>query len=189
MLGLQMAVIVSLLRSVNVGGNHKIKMHALRALYQTLKLRDAQTCVQSGNVVFRTEEPDLVLLAARIERAIERNFGFHAAVMVRNTSQLRDVVRRNPFSSRRGIDPAKLVVIFLAADPGREIRETLGRMKINPEELSIEGRELYIYFPNGMGRSKLPALIDKTLSKSGTARNWNTVTKLLEVAESLEATP
>lgn len=184
-----MAVIISMLRGVNVGGHHKIKMDALRGLYESLKPRDAQTYIQSGNVVCRTEEQDLALLAQRIENAIERGFDFRPGAILRTSSDLREVIASNPFRTRRGIDPSKLVVIFLASDPGPEARDKVRRITADPEELRMVGRELYIYFPNGMGRSKLsPAVIEKMLKTPGTGRNWNTVRKLLEIAERLEAT-
>jgi uncharacterized protein (DUF1697 family) len=182
-----MAVIISMLRAVNVGGHNKIKMDALRALYKSLKLRDPQSYVQSGNVVFKTEERDLVRLTKRIQKAIERTFGFRPDVIVRTSSELRDVIARNPFAARRGIEPSKLLVTFLASDPGPEARDNVLKLKTVPEELRMDGRELYIYFPNGMARPKLSwAAIDRNLKTPGTGRNWNTVTKLLEIAESLE---
>ena len=102
---------------------------------------------------------------------------------------MKGVVARNPFARRRGIEPARLLVTFLAADPGEEARGKVRRMKAGPpEELYVDGRELYVYFPNGMGRSKLPvAAIEKALQTTGTARNWNSVSKLLELAEELES--
>jgi len=177
-----------MLRGVNLGSHHRIGMDSLRSLYESLKLRDPRTYVQSGNVVFKTDAPDLPLLANRIENAIERVFGFHAGVVLRTPAELRTVVARNPFSARPGIDPAKLLVHFLMADPGQDACDQVRNLKTAPEELYIDGRELYIYFPYGMGRSKLslPA-IERVLNISGTGRNWNTVTKLLELAESLEA--
>jgi uncharacterized protein (DUF1697 family) len=183
-----MAVIVSMLRGVNVGGHNKIRMDALRALCESLGLRDAQTYVQSGNVVFRTKEPDLAALANRIEDAIEESFGFRPAVIIRTTSELRAVVAKNPFGRRRGINPGKLLVTFLADDPSAEARDRVLQIKTEPEELRIDGREVYIYFPNGMGRTKLSwPTIAKMLGTSGTGRNWNSVTKLLEIAEKLES--
>jgi len=183
-----MAVIISMLRGVNVGGHNKVKMEALRALYESLKLRDAQTYVQSGNVVFRTDERDMARLAKRIEDGIERKFGFRPSVILRTAAEMREVVAKNPFGKRRGIEPGKLVVSFLASDPGEEGREKVRQMKCDPEEMWIEGRELYIYFPNGMGRSKLPwATMDKILKTPTTGRNWNSVTKMMEMAERLEA--
>jgi uncharacterized protein (DUF1697 family) len=183
-----MAVAIAMLRGVNVGGHHKVAMEALRALCQSLGLRDPRTYVQSGNVVFRTEEPDLALLAGRIEDGIERTFGFRASVVLRTSSELRDVIRRNPFAARRGIEPSKLAVTFLASDPGAEARDKVLRIKADPEELRIEGREIFTYYPNGMARPKLSwAAVERVLKTPGTARNWNTVTKLSEMAESLEA--
>src|SRR5437764_5094789 len=182
-----MAVIISMLRAVNVGGHNKIKMDALRALYESLKLRDAQTYVQSGNVIFKTDERDIARLAKRIEDGIARKFGFRPDVILRTAAEMREGIARNPFAKRRGIEPNKLLVTFLASDPGEEARERVRQMKCDPEELRIEGRERYIYFPNGMGRSKLPwAGLGKMLKTQGTGRNWNSVTKMLEMAEKLE---
>src|SRR5229473_2394089 len=187
-LGRDMGVIISMLRGVNVGGHNKTKMEALRTLYESLKLRDAQTYVQSGNVIFRTDERDISRLVKRIEDGIERKFGFRPDVILRTAAEMRDVVARNPFAKRRGIEPGKLLVSFLASDPGEEGREKIRQMKCDPEEMRIERRELYIYFPNGMGRSKLPwAGMVKMLKTPGTGRNWNSVTKMLEMAEGLEA--
>ncbi len=183
-----MAVVISMLRGVNLAGKRKIKMEALRALYESIGLRDAQTLLQSGNVVFRTERKDLVALTKKIESAIERKFGFHSDVVVRTSSELRDVIARNPFAKRAGVDASKLLISFLVSDPGAEARENVLRIKAEPEELRINGREVYIYFPNGMGRPKLSmALVERTLKTSWTGRNWNTVRKLLEMAEGLEA--
>lgn len=183
-----MSVMISLLRGVNLGGHHKIKMDALRALYKSLGLRDPQTFIQSGNVIFKTDARDLHRLARRIEDAIEQSHGFRPDVVIRTTSELRQVIRRNPFGTRQGIDPAKLLVVFLADDPGGEAREKVSQMKTHPEELHIEGREVFIHYPDGMGRTKLPwTMIERALATPGTGRNWNSVTKLLALAESLEA--
>jgi len=183
-----MTVAVSMLRGINVGGHKSIKMEALRAMYESLGLRDAQTYVQSGNVVFRTAARDLGPLAKRIESKIEQTFGFRPGVIIRTPSELREVIRRNPFVKRHGIEPGKLLVTFLVADPGREACDRLLSLKADPEELRMQGSEVFVYYPNGMGRSKLShALIEKTLKTPGTGRNWNTVTKLLEMEERLES--
>jgi uncharacterized protein (DUF1697 family) len=144
--------------------------------------------VQSGNVIFRTDGRDLVRLCKRIENGIEKTFGFRSDVILRTPAELRDVIARNPFASRGGIEPKRLAVTFLASDPGQEAREKLLAIKAESEEVRIEGRELYIYYPNGMARPKLTwPIIERTLKTSGTSRNWNTVTKLLEIAERFEA--
>lgn len=185
---MDMTVVISLLRAVNVGGHYKIKMDSLRALYESLGLRNPHTYVQSGNVIFRTAERNLVRLAKRIQDGIEQSFGFRPDVMLRTASEMRDVIAKNPFATRRGLEPSKLLVNFLAGDPGPEARAKIVQLKTDPEELRITARELYIYFPNGIGRSKLStAVLERTLQTSGTGRNWNSVTKMLEIAEKLEA--
>jgi uncharacterized protein (DUF1697 family) len=183
-----MGVIISMLRGVNVGKHNRVKMDELRRLYASLKLREPQTYVQSGNVIFRTDERDLMRLSKRIESAIEKKFGFQSDVVLRSTAQLREVMARNPFAKRRGIEPGKLLVTFLASDPGEEARVALRAIKCAPDELWIDGREAYIYFPNGVGRPTLSwHTIPKILKVSGTGRNWNSVTKMLEMAEKMEA--
>jgi uncharacterized protein (DUF1697 family) len=182
-----MSVIISMLRGVNVGGHNKIKMDELRALYESLKLQGAQTHVQSGNVIFKSSERDLAALTKRIQNAIERKFGFRPEVIARTSSEMRDVVARNPFARRKGIDPSRLLVTFLAGEPDKGAREAVLQMKIEPEELRIDGRELYIYYPNGMARPTVPWVkIERTLKISGTGRNWNSVTKMLGIAEEME---
>jgi uncharacterized protein (DUF1697 family) len=182
-----MTVVISMLRGINLGSHNRVKMDALRALYASLKLLDPQTYIQSGNVIFQTKEQDLARLAKRIGNGIEQSFGFRSDVVVRTASELRSAIARNPFAARAGLDPSKLLVTFLASDPGPEARERLLRIKADPEELRIDGRELYTYYPNGIGRSRLQmAVIERALKVSGTGRNWTSVTKMLEMAEKLE---
>src|SRR5215813_3406502 len=111
-----MPVVISMLRAVNVGGHNLIRMEALRTVYESLGFQDSQTYVQSGNVVFRTKERNLPRLTIQIEE-IERAFGFRPAVIVRTPAELRDVIARNPFAERPGIEPNKLLVVFLAGTP------------------------------------------------------------------------
>jgi uncharacterized protein (DUF1697 family) len=181
-------VVISMLRGVNLGPHKRIKMEDLRAVYSSLKLRDAQTYVQSGNVLFQTDESDLASLAKRIEAGIEKKFGFRSDVILRTAAEMRSVIAENPFAGRSDVDPSKLLVTFLRSDPGEQARSNIRAMNASPEALWIDGRELYIYYPNGMARPKLSfSVIEKVLKTSGTGRNWNTVTKLLELAERLEA--
>ena len=188
-----MPIIISMLRGVNVGGHNKIKMDALRALYESLKFTGCQTFIQSGNVIFKTKERNLAKLTSQIQTAIERSFGFRPGVILRTSDELRDIIARNPFAKRRSIEPGKLIVAFLASAPAAQARDNLLKLKTEPDELRFAaclpgaGRELYIYFPNGMGRSKLWPLVERTLKVSCTARNWNSVTKMLAIADALAA--
>jgi uncharacterized protein (DUF1697 family) len=107
--------------------------------------------------------------------------------VLRSSAELKDVIRRNPFAKRSGIEPNRLVVSFLTGEPDAESKQKIAQIKVGPEEIVLDGRELYIYYAGGIGTSKLtPAVIERALKVSGTARNWNTVTKLLEMAEAVE---
>ena len=175
-----MTVTISLLRGVNVGAHHRIKMADLRAVYESLGCRDVQTHIQSGNVIFHGSNAS----AVQIEEAIERKFRFRPAVIHRTTGELRRAIAGNPF---RDVDPARLLVCFLAEDPGDAARQRLRAIPPAPEQVQLKDRELYIYFPNGMARPKLSLpTLEKALKVAGTGRNWNTVTKLLHMAEELE---
>jgi uncharacterized protein (DUF1697 family) len=183
-----MPVYIALLRGVNLLSHNRIKMDALRTVCESIKLRDVQTYIQSGNIVFRTKETNGAKLAARIECAIEAEFGCRPAVILRTTSQWKESIARNPFAKRPDVAPNKLLVHFLAGDPGEEARTKACAIPPAPEELHIFERELYIHYPNGMARPKLSmAAVERALKITGSGRNWNTVLKLLEMAELLEA--
>ena len=171
----------------NVAGYQKLNMEALRTLCSGLGLRDVQTYIQSGNVVFRADTGDPETLARKIEDGIHRKYGFRPDVIVRTTSELRKVIANNPFAGRPEVEPNRLLAVFMASAPARQAREQVVAMPCEPEELHIKGRELYIYYPNGMARPKIPmARIEKLLATPCTGRNWNTVNKLLGMAEALE---
>ena len=182
-----MPAVIAMLRAVNLAGHNRVKMDTLCALCTSLKLRDARTYVQSGNVVFRTNARELGRVAKQLVDGIEQEFGFRTEVIVRSTAEMRDVVARNPFAKRRGIEPGKLLVLFFAGQPGPEAREKILGIKADAEEFRLDGRELYVYYPNGMGRSKVSTpIIERMLKSPGTGRNWNSVTKLLAMAEEME---
>ena len=151
-----MPVLISMLRGVNLGAHNRIKMEALRAMYESLKLEDPRTYVQSGNVIFRTKQNNTATLATRIQDAVEKTFQCRPEVILRTPDELRQAA--------------------------------LDRLKSYPEELHLIGRELHVYFPNGIGKSKLPwSSIEKLLKVTGTARNWNSVQAILQIAEEMEA--
>lgn len=180
-------MVIFLLRGINIGGHHKLKMEALRELCERLGLTEVRTYIQSGNVVCRSGGRDPDELSRAIEDAIEGLAGFRPNVVARTAEELRAVIARNPFSGRSDVAPNRLGVSFLPADPGEAAREKVRAMDVAPEELRIDGREIYIHFPNGMGQSKLPMnAIERTLKTQGTVRNWNTVERLMAMAEEAE---
>lgn len=176
-------MVILLLRGINVGGHHKIKMEALRALCESLGMTEVRTYIQSGNVVGKAGKQAPGALSRQLEDAIEKQEGFRPGVVARTAAELSAVIGQNPFAGRGDVLPNRLAVVFLATDPGDAARAAVRAMDHQPEELAIAGREMYIHFPNGMGNSKLPMpKIERILKTQGTARNWNTVEKLLEMA-------
>lgn len=176
-----MGVVIGLLKGVNVGGNQKIKMDALRALCTGLGLKDTATFIQSGNVVFRTGQRDLGKLARGLEDAIEKGHGFRPAVILRTLEELRVVKESGPFAAR-ALDPAKLLVGFLNGPPAAD----LTGFRFDPEEVHLVGREVFMYFPLGVGQSKMSwPKIERRLGVAMTTRNWNTVGKLVEMGEGM----
>lgn len=182
-----MPVMIALLRGINLAGRNRVKMDELRKLCEFEKLRSVQTHIQSGNIVFATDEKDVTKLAKRLEEAIERKFGFHADVVVRSLSEFKRIIASSPFASRKGLNPGLLTVTFLGCDLEKEKCDRILAIKAGSEEVKLGKRELYIYYSDGIGKSKLMPALDRVLERTGTFRNWNTVTKLLEMAEAMEA--
>ncbi len=185
-----MTVYVSMLRAVNVGGSSPIKMDALRAVYESLGLADVRTLLQSGNVLFRSGLTDREQLAKRITQELERQLDLDIQVLVRTLEEVASIVERGPVLSPRA-DRNKLVVMFLKSVPDPAAQAALlkwHKSKEMKELLEIRGPEIYLYYPDGIGRSKLTnPVIEGKLDTWGTARNWNTLTKIVETGRALAA--
>ena len=172
----------ALLRGINVGGKNIISMADLRKWLEGEGFTNVATLLQSGNVVFDAESADV---EEDVAKAIERESGFKIEVCVRSHSELLQVVKETPFKSAAEEDPGHLLVIFLKTAPTRDREEALRSAIKGSEQVVLRGRELYAYYPDGIGRSKLTnAVIDKQLGTVGTGRNWNTVLKLMEMLRS-----
>lgn len=181
-----MTVFISMLRAVNVGGTSRIKMEPLRAAYEGLGFRDVRSLLQSGNVVFRSSVKDPRQLTRRIRQELERKFGLQIEVVIRTLAELERIFERSPVLSPRA-DPAKLLVMFLTGVPDAQGQARLVKAHKGPEMLEIRGPEVYLYYPDGVGRSKLTtAVLESHLGTVGTARNWNTLSKLVEAARDVE---
>ncbi len=175
---------VSLLRGINVGGNRKIRMDDLKALYESLGFKDVIPYIQSGNVVFHSDDTDKARIRRHIEDGIEKQFGFHVEVIIRTSAKLSEIIDKNPFQGQESKESKWVVVLFLEAHPDDSAQEDLLKTYVGPEELFIAGKELYIYYTNGIGRSKLSnSFIEKKLKTVGTARNWNTVLQLQKMLQ------
>lgn len=179
-----MTIFLSLFRGINVGGHNAVKMAELKSLHESLDLRNVQTYIQSGNVVFHADESDSTQLKQRIEGNFEATFGFHAEVLIRTLDELNGIIERNPFQGHENKETKWIAVIFLASAPDEAAQADLLQSYHGPEEIFILGKEMYVYYPEGMGRSKLTgSLIERKLKTPGTARNWNTVLQLQKMMQ------
>ena len=179
-----MTTFVSLFRGINVGGHQTIRMDELKDLHESLGLKDVVTYIQSGNVVFSSDDADLAQLPRQIEDGFAQKFGFHVKVIVRTSAELREIIANNPFQNHHMKESKWVVVMFLATRPESTAQEDLQKTYVGPEELCILGQEVYIYYPNGIGRSKLShTLIEKKLKTMGTGRNWNTILQLQKMIQ------
>jgi len=183
-----MPIYISLLRGINVGGNKKIKMADLRDLYGTLNLNNVQSVLQSGNVVFDTASTDRDDIANTIEQAIESTYGFPSNILLRTLPEWEQIVTNPLFTEEQREDPRKLLVLFLRDDVETAQIDALKDTIPGREIIYHRGRELYIVYPDGMGRSKLDnKFIERRVNTTTTGRNWNTVNKLLTLAQSINA--
>lgn len=173
---------IVLLRGINIGPHNRIAMPALREAFADAGMAGARTYVQSGNIVVGSSlRPGK--LAAETERLIAERFGLSIPVVVRTRDELAEVVAHNPLGDVAD-DHKRYQVSFLSAEPAAEVVAKLQALALDSERLAVRGRELYAWHPEGVARSKLwSGLAGKGLGVTATARNWTTVTTLLDLAD------
>jgi uncharacterized protein (DUF1697 family) len=174
-----MTTYVALLRGINVGGNNKVPMADLRAMCLGLGYDHVESYIQSGNVVFHMAASEASVVAA-MEAGLLSTFGLTLSVVVRSAPELIDIVARNPFPSET--DGAKLHVTCFAEPLTAAMVAKLDPVVAPPDTFVLDGRDMYLHLPGGMGTSKLAVHIGQKLGKLGTTRNWNTVLKLVEMS-------
>jgi uncharacterized protein (DUF1697 family) len=170
---------VALLRAVNIAGRSMVAMSDLRRLLTDLGFDDAKSLLQSGNLAFKADTTDVAELESRLEAETEKRLGLKTAYFVRTLKDMEAVVAGNPYPAEAKSDPGHLVVVFLKDAPTAGALEALRAAIKGPEVVQAKGRHAYIYYPAGIGHSRLTgAVIDSKLGTQGTGRNWNTVLKL-----------
>jgi uncharacterized protein (DUF1697 family) len=178
-----MGAYVALLRGINVGPKKRIKMEPLRTLVEELGFMDVRTLVNSGNVVF-TGEGETGTIARRIELALHDEHALEVDVVVRTAAEMAVVVAANPFPEIAAT-PKLLHVSFLAVPLPEETRQRLDDLETGEDRLVVCDREVYLHAPHGLsGASSAIQSLDRKLSVVSTSRNWNTVTRLAEMAGS-----
>jgi uncharacterized protein (DUF1697 family) len=177
-----METYIALLRGINVSGQKMIKMEELKNVLGELGFTGITTYIQSGNILFKCVTGDPDSLAAAIADKILQRFGFAVPVVIRTLAELDCISRNNPFVRGGNIDTGKMHVTFLSEKPGAENESKTGEYKFSPDEFAVKGKEVYLYCPDGYGRTKLTnQFFESKLKVTATTRNWNTVLTLVNM--------
>ncbi len=174
---------IALLRGVNLAGHKPVAMADLREVCAGLGFRKVRTVLQSGNVVFESTGKAAGSLERLLEAETKKRLGVATTCAIRTAAEWDKVVARNPFPKEAEQDPGRLVVIFLRAAPSVGALKALESAIVGREVVQAVGKQTYVYYPDGQGRSKLTfAILDKHLGAGATGRNWNTVMRLAVLA-------
>jgi uncharacterized protein (DUF1697 family) len=180
-----MAKYISILRGINVGGNRKIMMKDLKSLYERLDFSKVETYIQSGNVLFESEQKlSIKELEEKIQQAIAETFGFDVPLIVRTAEEWTEIIAKSPFWKEKDVDIEKLHLTILKQIPSNESLMKIKEMKFQPDRFEIMERDVFVYCENGYGRTKITNdFFEKKLKISASTRNWKTVIKLHEMVE------
>jgi uncharacterized protein (DUF1697 family) len=175
-------VYVALLRGINVGGSKNLRTKDVVALFEAAKCRDVRTYIQSGNVVFSADPEVARWVPHAVRDAIDDQFGFTVPIVLRSAAEMAQLTADNPFL-KAGQPEDKLHVLFLADTPDPARVAALDPDRSPPDAFAVQGREVYLHLPNGVGRTKLTNdYFDRALGTTSTVRNWKTVGKLVEMS-------
>lgn len=170
---------IVLLRGINVGGKHIIKMKDLVALLEDLGAKQVKTYIQSGNVALQSTD-GRSQLSEKISQAIQQRFGFAPHVLILSRTEFEEAIRNNPFPQDESL-PKTLHLGFMIHEPENPQLHELEQLKSSGEEFLLKGKVFYLHAPEGIGRSKLADKIEKHLGVSMTMRNWNTILKISQL--------
>ncbi|HLK27840.1 MAG TPA: DUF1697 domain-containing protein [Puia sp.] len=178
-----MSIYISILRGINVSGSKMIKMDTLKKIYEDAGFKNAQTYIQSGNVVFQSKKSSHAALEEKIAEAILKSTKFEVPVLVKDPDELKEVFNKNPFLLKRKEDINFLHVTFLSDIPTKENIERI-KGEYAPDEFVISGKNIYLFCPNGYGKTKLHNnFFESKLKLSATTRNWKTIAELINITE------
>lgn len=179
-----MAAHIGLLRAINLGAHNRVSMADLRELLARLGLKDSQTLLQSGNVVFDGGTRSNDQLETILQDGTRKHLGVDTAYFVRTAKEWQAIIKANPFPKEARLDPGHTILMCLKTAPGPAAVKALQDAIKDREVVRAKGPQAYFLYPDGMGRSRLTTtLIEKKLATPGTARNWNTVLKLGALTE------
>lgn len=177
-----MQTYISLLRGINVSGKNKIKMEDLRALYEFLGFTDVKSYIQSGNVIFKAPRGSNLKLSTRISDGIKEKFGFDIPVLVKTEEELENIIKNLPFEVPDEDKDKRLFVTFLSEEPKEFPKAVIEKAKAPGDKIRLVGTEIYLYTPDGYGKSKLSNnFLEKKLDVVATSRGWRSVNEILKI--------
>ena len=178
-----MKTYISMLRGINVTGHNMINMADLKKLYESVRLNNARTYVQSGNVLFESNLKDDSKISGMIESQIKKAFGFEVSVFIRSADDFKRIIDTNLFLNKKNIDTSKLYVSFWRGSPPADLLNTIEVPAGITDEFIIGEGEIFLYCPGGYGNTKLSNnFFERKLKIPATTRNWNTVNALYSLA-------
>lgn len=180
-----MDIVIALFRGINVGGKNSLPMKDVVSLFKDLGLNKIQTYIQSGNVVFQSERIDKQALSQEIRIRIENQFGFMPMVILLTADQFREAIVLNPFQAAEN-NPKSLHLFFLALRSVNPDIKLLKFIKTKTERFKLINMVFYLHAPDGIGRSKLAANVEKALRVSVTGRNWQSVNHIMAIVKDSE---
>ncbi|MEK6981733.1 MAG: DUF1697 domain-containing protein [Candidatus Micrarchaeota archaeon] len=173
---------ICLIRGINVSGQKLVNMKELTKLLETLELRNVKTYIQSGNIIFESEPSDCKELEKKIASIIEQRFGFSVNALVKSKDGFLEIAKNNPFLGKPNIDLTKLHITFLSKLPAKIPKEEIEKVKSSSEEFLITKDVIYLYLPDGYGRTKISNnFFEKKLVVNATTRNWKTMMALTQM--------
>lgn len=180
-----MKTYITILRGINVSGHNMIKMVDLKKMFETLPFENVRTYIQSGNIVFDAKPGNDQDLEKQIHDTIQKMFSFSIPVIVLDEKELKKVQQDNPFLTGRNEDVTKLHVTFLDASPNNNLVEKLKeKAQFLPDEWIMDGKAIYLFCPNGYGKTKLNNnFFENKLKVTATTRNWKTVNELVSMSD------
>ncbi|MEP6783137.1 MAG: DUF1697 domain-containing protein [Acidobacteriota bacterium] len=179
-----MTTYIGVLRAINIGSHNRIAMADLRAMLEKVGCEDPRTLIVSGNVVFRNASSSSEKVEKLLEAASTKHLGVTTDYFVRSAKEWGAMIAANPFPKEAKSDPGHLIMMCLRGAPAAAQVKALQAAIKGRESVAVKGNHAYFVYPDGIGRSKLTIkMIEKAFGTTGTARNWNTVLKLRELAQ------
>jgi Uncharacterized protein conserved in bacteria len=177
---------IAILRGINVGTGRKVPMADLKKLCESLGLRNVQTYIQSGNLVFELAQPEPIsALETRLQKVVSETFGFEIPVLIRTSEEWTESIAQNPFLKEENADIDRLHLTCLKELPSPELLEEIKTFQYLPDRYEIIGREVFVYCANGYGKTKFTnSFFETKLKTTATTRNWKTVIQLNKLTKS-----